>query len=59
MDDDCLSIRKNACWALSNITAGTPEQVYRAIKCEIVPKLIKCANKEENKFIQVELTWVL
>jgi len=34
------SLRKEACWSLSNITAGTPLQVAAVIACDIIPPVV-------------------
>jgi hypothetical protein len=35
------SVRKEACWGLSNITAGTPLQVAAVIACDIIAPVVK------------------
>ena len=34
------SLRKEACWSLSNVTAGTPQQVAAVIACDIIPPVV-------------------
>jgi importin subunit alpha-6/7 len=34
------SLRKEACWSLSNVTAGTPAQVAAVIACDIIPPVV-------------------
>jgi hypothetical protein len=34
------SLRKEACWSLSNVTAGTALQVAAVIACDIIPPVV-------------------
>ncbi|KAJ3634516.1 hypothetical protein Zmor_011997 [Zophobas morio] len=43
------SVRKDACWALSNITAGTFEQVLSAVQANVVPGLVRCLRDEDHR----------
>ncbi len=40
-------IRKESAWALSNITAGTPEQIQAAIDAGAVSVLVQCLSDED------------
>ena len=41
-------IRKEACWTISNITAGTPEQISHVFHAELVPQLIQQVERERG-----------
>ena len=40
-------VRKDACWALSNIAAGTPEQARTILEAQAVPSLVDCLTNGE------------
>ena len=52
------NIRKEACWTLSNVTAGTPEQIQSAINAGVFPKLIELLQCSEFD-IQKEAAWAV
>lgn len=41
------SIRKEACWTISNITAGNPDQIEFVINANIIPPLVSILKNEE------------
>jgi hypothetical protein len=41
------SIRKEACWCISNITAGNPDQIEIVINANIIPPLVSILKNEE------------
>jgi importin subunit alpha-6/7 len=41
------NIRKEACWTLSNVTAGTAEQIQSVINACVFPKLIQLLGSSE------------
>jgi hypothetical protein len=51
-------IKKEACLAISNITAGTPDQIQMVINAEIIPKLIYILSSAEFE-IQKEAAWAI
>lgn len=40
-------IRKEACWTISNITAGNKEQIQAVIEANIIPPLIQLLSNAE------------
>lgn len=40
-------IRKEACWTISNITAGNKEQIQAVIEATIIPPLIQLLSNAE------------
>jgi hypothetical protein len=52
------SIRKEACWTLSNITAGTVPQITSVIEANIIPLLIHLMSTAEFE-IKKEATWAI
>ncbi|XP_019085985.1 PREDICTED: importin subunit alpha-1-like [Camelina sativa] len=40
-------IKKDACWAISNITAGTEEQIQAVLDENLIPTLVKLAQSAE------------
>lgn len=51
-------MRKESCWVLSNITAGTPDQVQCCIDIGIVDKLIQIL-KHDDVTVKNEAVWAL
>jgi importin subunit alpha-1 len=49
-------IRKEACWTISNITAGNPDQIAAVIDANIIPPLVEILRREEFD-IQKEAAW--
>ncbi|XP_019085994.1 PREDICTED: importin subunit alpha-1-like [Camelina sativa] len=41
------NIKRDACWAISNITAGTEEQIQAVIDANLIPKLVNLAQNAE------------
>jgi importin subunit alpha-6/7 len=52
------NIRKEACWTISNITAGTAEQIEAVVRSNIFPKLIELLRSAEFD-IQKEAAWAI
>jgi len=52
------SIRKEACWTISNITAGNVQQIQAVIDCNIFPVLIEILTKAEFK-TRKEAAWAI
>jgi len=52
------SIRKEACWTISNITAGNPDQIEFVINANIIPPLVSILKNEEFD-IQKEAAWAI
>jgi importin subunit alpha-6/7 len=52
------SIRKEACWTISNITAGNRQQIQTVFDANIFPKLIEILSKGENK-TKKEAAWAV
>jgi hypothetical protein len=47
LDNSKKNIRKEACWTLSNVTAGTAEQIQSVINACVFPKLIQLLGSSE------------
>ena len=47
MNNSKKNIRKEACWTLSNVTAGTAEQIQSVINACVFPKLIQLLGSSE------------
>jgi hypothetical protein len=41
LEADATSIRKEVCWSLSNVTAGTRAQIQAVINAGLLPKILK------------------
>jgi hypothetical protein len=52
------SIRKEACWSISNITAGNRAQIQAVIEANIFPVLIEILAKGEFK-TRKEAAWAI
>ncbi|KAH8063926.1 hypothetical protein JL720_13086 [Aureococcus anophagefferens] len=51
-------IRKEACWTISNITAGNKDQIQSVIDSNIVPPLVQLLNSAEFD-IRKEAAWAI
>lgn len=51
-------IKKEACWTVSNITAGNNEQIQRVIDANLIPPLVTML-REESFDIQKEAAWAI
>jgi importin subunit alpha-6/7 len=58
LDNSKKNIRKEACWTLSNITAGTADQIQSVINAGVFPKLIELLRASEFD-IQKEAAWAV
>ena len=54
----CQGIRKEACWTISNITAGTKEQIQTVVDSAIIPPLIDLLTNAEFD-IKKEAAWYI
>lgn len=52
------SIRKEACWTVSNITAGNRQQIQAVIDANIFPILIEILSKSDFK-TRKEAAWAI
>ncbi len=52
------TIRKEACWAISNITAGHRYQIQAVIDCNIIPALINLVNNNSD-FEKKDALWAI
>jgi importin subunit alpha-6/7 len=50
---------KEACWALSNITAGPPAHIQAIFDASLVPMLMELVNSDGDSAIAAEAMWVL
>jgi len=51
-------IKKEACWTISNITAGNGDQIQRVIDANLIPPLVTML-REESFDIQKEAAWAI
>jgi importin subunit alpha-1 len=51
-------IRKEACWTVSNITAGSPQQIQAVIDANIIPPLINILQNADFK-TKKEACWAM
>lgn len=51
-------LRKEMCWALSNITAGTVEQAQAVVDADLIPLLVDAMSSYEL-FIRKEACWAI
>ena len=58
IDHPKRTVRKEACWVLSNITAGTQEQIQECINVGIIDKLVSILNHDELP-VKMEAIWAL
>lgn len=53
------SMRKETCWLLSNITAGTKEQIKKLVEFpELIDKIIKILSEDATD-VKKEALWVI
>lgn len=52
------SIQKEACWTISNITAGNPSQVELVIEANIIPGLVEILKNGDFK-ARKEAAWAI
>jgi len=52
------SIRKEACWTISNITAGNEKQIQMVLDANLIPPLV-CLLREAEFDIQKEAAWAI
>lgn len=52
------AVRKEACWAISNITAGTPLEVEWCLDQGVFEKLVHCLVVD-NTEVKKEAIWAL
>jgi hypothetical protein len=51
-------VRKETCWALSNITAGNQQQIQQVMDAGIMPELIKLLSAREFD-VKKESAWTI
>lgn len=54
-----ISVAREMCWALSNITAGNQQQVAKVIDSEIFKKIIDIALNTKQPDVKREALWVI
>lgn len=54
-----ISVTREVCWALSNITAGSPHQVTKVIDSEIFKRVIDIALSSKQPDVKREALWVI
>jgi len=52
------ALRKEACWTISNITAGSVHQIQSVINAQLIPPLIKILSYDEFK-TKKEAAWAI
>ena len=58
LGDPNKAIRKEACWGISNITAGTVQQIQLVFDAQIIPMVIELMKSSEFE-IRKEAAWTL
>ena len=53
------STRKEACWTISNITAGNKDQIQAVIEAGLVPPLLQLLAKADFPDVQKEAAWAI
>ncbi|RXG61324.1 Importin subunit alpha-7 [Armadillidium vulgare] len=56
IDHPSSNVRKDCAWALSNITAGSEEQIQKVIDADGLPKLAKIIQKDDPR-VRKEAIW--
>jgi len=60
LKDSCLQVRKESCWAISNITSGTKEHLSNIIKnTKIISLLVDILRNENNYFLKKEAMYAI
>jgi len=59
LDHGKQNIRKEACWTLSNIAAGTPAQVASLLACPSIVQKVMQLLGSDNFQVQKEAVWVI
>merc|ERR1712032_143135 len=59
LDHGKQNIRKEACWTLSNIAAGTPAQVSSLLACPSIVQKVMQLLGSDNFQVQKEAVWVI
>eukprot|EP01133_Synstelium_polycarpum_P013299 gene13299-15631_t len=59
LSDAKTSIRKEACWCISNITSGTRDQIEMVLQTGIFPEIIRRASPSEDLYVRKEAIWAL
>ena len=52
-------LRKETCWCVSNITAGSPEQIQLVLDSGVIDKLIYMMQVDESSEVRQEGVWAL
>ncbi len=52
------TVRKEVCWSLSNITAGSSDQIQQCLDIGIIDKLIQILLLDDNE-IKKEAVWAV
>ena len=53
------ALRKEACWALSNVTAGSREQVASVARAGVFPMILSLLTRNEPFAVRREAAWVI
>ena len=59
VDHTKQSIRKEACWVISNIAAGSVEQIQAVIDSGVFPKLIEFLKRDDQNDVRKEAVWIV
>lgn len=58
LDSKKLVVLKEACWALSNITAGTDEHIVQfMLRKDLIEKLLNL-NRVADQMVKSEILWI-
>ena len=58
LDDRNHQVRYEACWALTNIASGTPEETLVVAKSGAIPKLVKILSENNDDLVD-QAVWAL
>jgi importin subunit alpha-1 len=59
LDSTRKVLKKEACWAVSNVMAGNKEQIQASIDANLVPQLVTILKNGTNKETKREACWAL
>lgn len=59
LDSPKQEIQKEACWTISNITAGNPAQIEDVINHGIIPELVRLLTYSPSGSVKREAAWAI
>jgi len=58
MQGPYVGLRKDACWAMSNITVENIDQINQVLKADVIPLVCKIL-REDDMIVKEEATWII